>query len=365
MLSRKQPKVSILVPCYNVERFLPQCLDSIVNQTLKDIEIICINDGSTDNTLKIIKDYAKHDKRIVIIDKPNEGYGKSMNRGFDAATGEYIGIVESDDWVDECMFSELVKLAEKHKVDVVKSNFYEYTTEDGEKNVRNSVCPQWDCEKVVNPGKQSAIFWAQPSIWSSIYRRDFLNKNKIRFLESPGASYQDIDFNFKVWVMAKRAYFTSNAYLHYRCDNANSSVKSSGKIFCVCDEWKEIDRFLSQYPEKKKKCRKLIPHVKLNNYLWNIKRLTGEAQAQFVVRFAEEYTMHIKNGEFNRYNYDDKYWNYLMVTIYPHSAKRRFQKTFFDVIRPFYRTRIENNYKVWRVLGFKIAKRPLEYIGIE
>ena len=85
-----QPKVSILVPCYNVEKYLPQCLDSIVNQTLKDIEIIVINDGSTDSTLDIIKQYAKNDKRIKIIDKENEGYGKSMNRGLDAATGEPI-----------------------------------------------------------------------------------------------------------------------------------------------------------------------------------------------------------------------------------------------------------------------------------
>ena len=97
---KKQPKVSILVPCYNVEKYLPVCLDSICRQTLKDIEIICINDGSKDSTLDIIKRYAKQDNRFVVIDKENEGYGKSMNRGLDVASGEYVGIVESDDWVE-------------------------------------------------------------------------------------------------------------------------------------------------------------------------------------------------------------------------------------------------------------------------
>ena len=109
MLTEKQPKISILVPCYNVEKYLPQCLDSIVNQTLKDIEIIVINDGSTDSTLNIIKDYASKDKRIKIIDKENEGYGKSMNRGLDVTTGEYVGIVESDDWVEPDFLETLLR----------------------------------------------------------------------------------------------------------------------------------------------------------------------------------------------------------------------------------------------------------------
>ena len=110
MLPTKQPKVSILVPCYNVEKYLKQCLDSIVNQTLQDIEIICINDGSTDSTLDIIKQYAKNDDRFVVIDKQNEGYGKSMNRGLDAATGEYIGIVESDDWIEPVRLVPIVSV---------------------------------------------------------------------------------------------------------------------------------------------------------------------------------------------------------------------------------------------------------------
>ena len=106
-------KVSIVVPIYNVEKYLRQCLNSIINQTLKDIEIICVNDGSTDLSTQIINEFAEKDNRIKIINKENSGYGASMNRGFDSATGEYLGIVESDDYADPCMFEKLYGIAKK------------------------------------------------------------------------------------------------------------------------------------------------------------------------------------------------------------------------------------------------------------
>lgn len=121
MPKKTQPKISVLVPCYNVEKYLDECLISIANQTLSDIEIICINDGSTDGTLNVIKKYAKADKRFVVIDKENEGYGKTMNRGLDAATGEYVAIVESDDWIEPHAFETLYKGAKKEQSRFSKS----------------------------------------------------------------------------------------------------------------------------------------------------------------------------------------------------------------------------------------------------
>ena len=103
--------VSIVVPVCNVERYLKECLDSVIKQTLKNIEIICVNDGSTDNSLKILREYEKKDRRIKVITKKNSGYGNTMNVGMDAANGKYIGIVESDDYVDEKMFERLYETA--------------------------------------------------------------------------------------------------------------------------------------------------------------------------------------------------------------------------------------------------------------
>ncbi len=365
MSIKKQPKVSILVPCYNVEKYLKQCMDSIVNQTLKDIEIIVINDGSTDSTLDIIKSYAKKDKRIKIIDKQNEGYGKSMNRGLDAATGEYIGIVESDDWVDIDMFEKLVKIADKNKVDVVKSNFYQYTTINGEKNVKADILPSWDCGHIIKPRHDTGVFWCQPSIWSSIYRRKFLIENNIRFLESPGASYQDLGFNFKVWLMASRVFLTKDAFLHYRCDNENSSVKSSGKVFCVCDEWDEVDRYLKNYPEYKKGAEKLIPYIKLGNYMWNLNRLTDDAREQFIKRFQSDYKQYIQDGNLKKVHFSDKDYYRIMTTIFPKSIKYNFLKTFYNIIRPIYKTRVGGGVKTYHIFGKCIKTKQLPALRIE
>ena len=193
-------KVSVLVPIYNVEDYLPECLDSLVNQTLKEIEIICINDGSTDSSPEIIKSYMKKDKRVKIIDKKNSGYGDSMNQGLKKATGEYVGIVESDDFIELDGFEKLYGIAKKNDVEVVKSNFYEYFTEKHKDGGKSDMFLPNEVNKVIDPREHRHVFYEQPSIWSAIYRNDFLKKNDIAFLPSPGASYQDAGFNFKVWA---------------------------------------------------------------------------------------------------------------------------------------------------------------------
>ena len=122
-------KVSIIIPTYNVEAYLVECMESVVRQTLKDVEIICINDGSTDGSLKILQSYAKKDERIVIVDKENGGYGMAMNIGIERATGEYIGIVEPDDFVPLSMYEDLYEIASKNQLDFVKADFYRFVRE--------------------------------------------------------------------------------------------------------------------------------------------------------------------------------------------------------------------------------------------
>ncbi|MBO4707168.1 MAG: glycosyltransferase [Elusimicrobiaceae bacterium] len=352
------PKISILVPAYNVEKYISRCLDSLVNQTLKEIEIICINDGSTDSTLSIIETYAQKDKRIKIIDKQNEGYGKSMNRGLDMATGEYIGIVESDDFAELNMFEILYNTAIKNNVEVVKSNFYEYTTKNGEKNIKKKIFPQSDCGHVITK-KQIGLFLVQPSIWSAIYQRDFLNGNNIRFLESPGASYQDAGFNFKVWLMVKRIYLMADAFLHYRCDNENSSVKSAGKIFCVCDEYDEIERFLHERGKLNKITASLVAIVRERAYMWNLNRLNNNAQKQFLTRFKSDYTKYIANGVFGRRFCSDNNWCNLMIKIRHKPLKYKILKTFYKIIRPIYKTDVTNGIKKYKILRITIKSKQI------
>lgn len=130
------PLISLLVPICNVERYLRECLDSARDQTLADIEIICINDGSTDSSLEIINEYAAADSRFVVIDKPNSGYGDSMNKGLSIARGEYIGILESDDYFELDALETMYDAAKSVDAEVVKADFYLFwSTPDVRKTV--------------------------------------------------------------------------------------------------------------------------------------------------------------------------------------------------------------------------------------
>jgi Glycosyltransferases involved in cell wall biogenesis len=284
----KVPHVSILVPVYNVEKYLGECLDSLVNQTLKNIEIICINDGSTDGSLEILKEYSNKDTRVKIIDKKNTGYGNTMNLGIEKASGEYIGIVESDDFAELDMFEVLYKEAKKNDLDVARCNFYYYKTVDGS-NVKSKF--SWVVhDKVYAPSDDWGPFYQQPSVWANIYKTSFIKKNKISFLETPGASYQDTAFSFKVYALANRFKIIETPLIHYRTDNdASSSVQSTSKVYCVCDEYAEIKRFIKDRGLYEK-YRQLVPHLQYHGYMWNYRRLAEPYNGEFMQVWREEFT---------------------------------------------------------------------------
>lgn len=238
-------KVSILVPIYNVEKYLPECLESLCSQTLQDMEILCINDGSTDASREIVEQYRKRDSRIRVIDKENSGYGSSMNQGLDKAEGEYIAIVESDDFIEPNMMEKLYEQAKAYSAELIKSNCFYYTSQNGkEENRFVNIFADLPTGEVLFPIKKPELFLKLPSIWSGLYLRDFLIRNGIRFNETPGASYQDVSFSFQVFACAMRVVLVPEAYYHYRTDNVNSSVKAPNKVFCICDELEKIDSFI-------------------------------------------------------------------------------------------------------------------------
>ncbi|MBR5318650.1 MAG: glycosyltransferase [Peptococcaceae bacterium] len=317
-----QPKVSIVIPIYNVEKYLRQCLDSVVNQTLKEIEIICVNDGSKDSSLAIMQEYAAKDSRVKIIDKENSGYGHSMNCGFAMATGEYVGIVESDDYAELNMFETLYERAKQHNLDVVKSGYYLYYSIPNEKNEKveivskvisnRTICPRNDFKSKM---EMVEFFNIKPTIWSAIYRKDFLENNDIKFNETPGASYQDAGFNFKVWACAERIQLVQDAFLHYRQDNENSSVNSKGKVFCVCDEYEEMDRFLNERPQLKAKLECLKNRIKYDTYMWNYDRLGLKFKYIFIERASGEFKSDMENGTLDKEYFEWYKWKDLQKLI--------------------------------------------------
>lgn len=301
-------KVSVLTPVYNVEKYLVQCLESLLRQSLLDIELICINDGSTDRSLQILQEYAKKDPRIKVIDKENTGYGNSMNVGMQLARGEYIGIVESDDFAEFDMFERLYMLAIKNNADVVKSNYYMYQEKFKEKNDIVNVLNGLEYENVFSPMDNLKVFSTTPSIWSGIYRRAFLKDNHIFFNETPGASYQDTSFIFKVWACAKKVFLIKEAFLHYRVDNVNSSVQSLAKVFCVCDEYEEIDRFLRKNSALDINFKYLVEALKYRTYQWNYNRLSDQYKYEFLVRAAKEFGEAQERGNLKKEYWVDQEW---------------------------------------------------------
>lgn len=289
-----KPKVTVLVPTYNVERYLPQCLDALCAQALRDIEILCINDGATDGSPEILRLYASKDNRIRIIDKPNSGYGASLNRGISEARGEYIGIAEPDDFPDKRMFKKLYRAAKRCSADVAKCNFSNYF--DGADHVWNNFAG-WKYRKAFDPAEKPNIICTIPAIWTGLYRREFLIEQGIVFRETPGAAFQDTGFTMKVWFAAKRAVLIPQALLHYRMDNPGSSSKTTGKVFTVSDELAGAEAFLRQRPER---CKAFLPWLsvdKWGKYRWNYERIADSEHEAFAQRMYDEYTAAQRNGE--------------------------------------------------------------------
>lgn len=293
-------KVSIIIPTYNVEPYLRECLNSVVGQTLKDIEIICVNDGSTDNSLEIIEEYAKRDGRIIVITGQNGGYGKAMNKGLDRATGEYIGIVEPDDYIALNMYEELYSRAREYNVDIVKADFYRFTREaNGNMHlVYNHLSnEQSDYNRVLCPIEEQRSFRFIMNTWSGIYRRSFIEKYKIRHNETPGASYQDNGFWFQTFTFAKQVMFIDKPYYRNRRDNPSSSMYNRTKVYSMNVEYAYIRDLIMAYPELWERIKYIFSFKRYQNYIGTINRVAHEYKRQYILDISEEFKKAERCGE--------------------------------------------------------------------
>lgn len=225
----ENPLVSIVVPVYNVERYVKQCVDSLLAQTLGNIEIILVNDGSTDGSLKLLEAAVQRDVRVRLIDKPNGGYGAAVNRGFSEARGRYVAVAEPDDFVNPHMYEDLLgaaRLPEGGWADVVKGSYWNYYDLPGQKpyveapNLMNCMPKKGFCSTAFG---QFEVLFHHPSIWSAIYRRDFLEERGIRMIEPRGAGWADNPFFFETLLQAKSFVWVPAAYYYYRQTNPNAS----------------------------------------------------------------------------------------------------------------------------------------------
>lgn len=222
-------KISIVVPVYNAEKYLSKCLDSLINQTLKEIEIICINDGSKDNSETILRAYQQKDSRIQVISQENKGLSITRNIGIAAAKGEYIGLVDSDDWLDLDFYEKLYNAAKKYNSDIAAGDFYrrgkilktqklKYKKEEFFKD---------NAEKVKQAGIPKYNY-----VWNKIYKRESLEKINCPF--PVGRYYEDICWLVKVVYYLDGFVTVPNTFYHYRRSEGSIITQKTAKHKADC-----------------------------------------------------------------------------------------------------------------------------------
>lgn len=315
-------KVSILIPAYNVAPYIRQCLNSVCCQTLKEIEIIIVNDGSTDNTLQIIKEFAEQDKRIIVIDKKNGGYGIAMNIAASHAKGEYIGIVEPDDYVSYDMFETLYEKAHEFDLDFVKADFYRFakdqTTGDIFYKLHKLSINNEDYNIIFNPGKKLESLRWLINTWSGIYRKSFIDQFQIVHNETPGASFQDNGFWFQTFVYGKKAMILDTPLYRNRRDNPNSSVKDKSKIYSINIEYDYIRNKIEKNTELWNRVKGYYWLKKWENYNFTLQRIDESAKEEYIKTISNEFNEAEKHKEidFTLFDNNQKKLIQLLITDY-------------------------------------------------
>lgn len=221
------PKVSVIVPFYNVEKYIEKCLNSLVNQTLEEIEIILINDGSQDNSKEKVKGFEKrYPNKIKYYEKANGGLGDARNFGIKYATGEYIAFLDSDDFVEPTMYEEMYKKAKQKKADMVECDFWwEYPNKKKE-----------DIGTTYSNQKEM-LYKSRVVAWNKLIRRKIYVKHpEARF--SVGLRYEDIEGFYKILPYIKKVAFVRKCFIHYiqrQGSISNTQNKRNEEIFTVLE----------------------------------------------------------------------------------------------------------------------------------
>lgn len=228
-------KVSIIVPVYNGFSYLKKCLDSLINQTYKNIEILIVNDGSTDDSIKILNKYQKKDNRIILIDKQNEGQAKARNLALSKASGEYILFVDCDDYIELSMVEDLLKIAIKENSDIVSSDL-KCINEDGNSFIIKGI------QNVSNDNSINFLL-SDPGPCAKLFKTSFLNKNNFKFLEN--RIYEDLATIPVLATKTKNISYINSSYYNYIIHN-NSTMKQKKFNFKLNDIFYSIENLSKQ-----------------------------------------------------------------------------------------------------------------------
>lgn len=286
------PKVSIIIPVYNVEEYLGKCLDSAVNQTYKNLEIICINDCSSDNSRKILQEYKNNDDRIVIIDlEKNRGISAARNAGLDVASGEYIYFLDSDDWIDPDYIEKMVEAIHSANVDVVYNN----TIEIGKYS--SNYFNREDLNKFSNTfiDAKKAILTIPWNVWAYLWKKTFLERINIKFPE--GYKIEDLYFQMLTLCYLDELFIINGSAYHYLIKGIPQKPKNNVQTI--------LKTYNLIYEEYKKKGLLEIPNIRiLPNILTVFKQCLDE---NFDLKVLKEYFQKIQGHVCNNTSIYSKY----------------------------------------------------------
>lgn len=241
------PKISVIMPALNVASYLKECMDSVCNQTLEDLEILFIDAGSTDGTIDIVEEYARKDRRIHLIPSDKKSYGYQLNLGIELAKGDYIAVVETDDVIRCDMFETLYRKATETGADYVKASAEVFVDASDRMRVSRQVFLVFDdlqmYDKVICPKEIPELFVRDVYLWTGIYKNTFVKK--IRLNESAGAAFQDSGFMFQTYIYAEKAVYLTTPFYLYRQDNKNASSYDVRGFSYFVGEYDYIRGFMS------------------------------------------------------------------------------------------------------------------------
>lgn len=297
-------KVSVIIPVYNVENYLRQCLDSVVNQTLREIEIICVNDSSTDGSLAILEEYAQKDDRIQVITQPNAGAGAARNRGMDLAKGEYLSFLDSDDFFEPAMLEKAYNLAEQNRADFVVYKSDQYHTEENKFvpvswAVREQEIPPYpvfNYRQLTDNVFKVFVGWA----WDKLFSREFVKKHQLRYQEQRTSN--DMLFVFSAIVLAQRISLLPEVLVHQRRDSKDSLSKTrENSWWCFHDALLALRERLQKeglYPELEKDFINYALHFTLWNYNTLAEPTKTTLKEKLAAEWLEELGIAGKPGEY-------------------------------------------------------------------
>lgn len=277
-MEMEEYKVSVIVPVYNAEKYLRQCMDSIVNQTLREIEILCVNDGSTDGSLDILKEYAKADGRVNIISQKNAGAGAARNTGLAQAKGEYLSFLDADDFFEPDMLEKAYAKAKEGKADLVVFESDQYFEEKDE-----FVKVGWTLRKAALPPYRPMYYrnftdnvfkvfvgWT----WDKLFKREFVLEYNLQFQEQRTSN--DLLFVFSAIVLAKRIEIVEEVLVHQRRDSSDSLSKTREKSWdCFYEALKALKANLIRHGLFYELEQDYVNYA-LHFTLWNLETLAGE-----------------------------------------------------------------------------------------